>query len=70
MTLLVKKQKVIVIRKYRQAIVVLTKIFALAKISFSTKTIISTTTKSKLQKRQHYHENDIDFIYRDEFIYH
>ena len=72
--LLIKKQKITIIRKRRQAtntfanIVVLTTIVVLT-IIVSTK-IITSRTKSKWQKRQHYHENDIDFVYRDELIFH
>ena len=69
LTLLIKKKKIIVIKKRRQATKISTNIVVSTTIVVTT-IIVVTTTKLKWQKRQYYHENDINFVYRDEFIYH
>ena len=75
LVLLVKKQKIIVIRKRRQTTNSFTNIDVSTKIIISTKTIIFatnniSTTKSKWQKRQRHYDSDVDFVYRDDLIYH
>ena len=67
MTLLIKK-KIIVIRKRRQT--TNTSIVVVSTKTTSSTNIVDSIIESKWQKRQQRHDNDIDFVYRDDFIYH
>ena len=66
MTLLIKK-KIIVIKKRRQT--TNTSIVVVSTKTTSSTNIVDSIIESKWQKRQQRHDNDIDFVYRDDFIY-